>query len=190
VCLVGTRLSYSYFFAGIFNMRQYRIVGLVAAIAIVGWGCSSEDSPKMTTIAAEAIAIESGAKSALNSLLFDQQTYFMENDKFATSLGQLESGLVADTPTYRYNVTPQPNNQQAIAITATSKKPNLRSFIGVAFALKAGKEELTITQICETNTPSKKAPIAPAKPKRASDQVVCPAGSRNTVNVVAAEGLF
>jgi type IV pilus assembly protein PilA len=166
-------------------MRHYGTFGLIAAIAFTALGCTSQQSAQTNAIAAEAVAIESGAKSSVSSLLFDQQTYFMENDKFATSLSQLKSGLLAETSNYRYKITPQPSKQKGIAITATSKTPKLRSFTGVAFAVKLGKDQMTVTQICETNKPSQKAPIAPQNPRRASDKLPCPAGSRNSDDAIA-----
>jgi Type IV pilin-like G and H, putative len=167
------------------GMVGFKNIACVGAIALMAVGCTSQASVKVAEVAAEANAIESEARSAVRSLLFDQQTYFIENNKFAISIPQLKSGPLTENSNYRYAFTPKPDRKKGIAITAIPKKPNLRSFTGVAFAAKLGKDQMTVTQICETTKPSKKAPVAPATPKRASDKLDCPTGSRNADDIVA-----
>jgi hypothetical protein len=158
-----------------------KVVGVGAAIALLA-SCSTPDSGKSQISSA---TLESDAKSSVDSMLFDQQTYFLENDKFAASVGQLKSGLASETKSYTYTFVPRPNQRQGMAIKATPKVPNLRSYTGVAFAVKLGRESMTVTQVCETEAPSTTAPVAPANPSRPSDKIVCPPGSRAAFSVLA-----
>ncbi len=162
-------------------MRRLIVLASLSAIALTVVGCTST---KKTDILAKA-PIESDAKDAVNSILFDQRTYFMENDAFATSIASLKSSVLPETQSYKYTLIAKPNPAKGVVITATSKQPSLKSFTGVVFAVKSNKGLTTVSQICETVKPSTVAPKAPAIPKQPSDILHCPTGSRSTLDVVA-----
>lgn len=162
-------------------MRRFSVLASLSAIALTVVGCTSTKSPETLSKA----PIESDAKDAVGSILFDQKTYFMENDAFATSIQSLKTSVLAETQSYKYKLSPKPNPAQGVMITATSKQPTLKSFTGVVFAVKSNKGLTTISQICETVKPSTVAPKAPSVPKLPSDKLRCPTGSRSTLDVVA-----
>jgi hypothetical protein len=162
-------------------MHRFSVFASFSAIALTVVGCTSTKSSDILSQA----PIELGARDALNSILFDQKTYFMENDTFATSVKSLKSSVLTETDSYKYKITPKPNSSRGIVITATSKQSSLKSFTGVVFAVKSKKGPITVSQICETVNPSKIAPASPALPKLASDTLRCPSGSRSTLDIVA-----
>lgn len=162
-------------------MRRLIVLASFSAIALTVVGCTST---KKTEILAKA-PIELDARDAVGSILFDQKTYFMENDAFATSITSLKSSVLPETQSYKYSLVAKPNPAQGIVITATSKQPSLKSFTGVVFAVKSKKGLTTVSQICETVQPSNVAPKAPTIPKRASDKLHCPKGSQSTLDGLA-----
>ncbi len=162
-------------------MRRFSVLASLSAIALTVVGCTSTKPPETLSKA----PIESDAKDTVGSILFDQKTYFMENDAFATSIQSLKTSVLAETQSYKYKLSPRPNPAQGVMITATSKQPALKSFTGVVFAVKSKKGLTTISQICETVKPSTVAPKAPSVPKQSSDKLRCPTGSRSTLDVVA-----
>lgn len=162
-------------------MRRLSVLASLSAIALMAVGCTSTKNPEILAKA----PIELDAKDAVGSILFDQKTYFLENDTFATSIQSLKTSVLPETQSYRYKLTAKPNPAQGVVITATSKQPTLKSFTGVVFAVKSKKGLMTVSQICETVKPSTVAPTAPSIPKQSSDQLRCPIGSRSTLDVLA-----
>ncbi len=162
-------------------MRRFSVLASSCAIALMVVGCTSA---KKTETASKA-PIELDARDAVGSILFDQKTYFLENDAFATSITSLKSSVLPETQSYKYKLTPKPNPAQGVVITATSKQATLKSFTGVVFAVKSKKGLTTISQICETVKPSTVAPKAPSVPKQPSDKLRCPTGSQSTLDFLA-----
>ncbi|MDX2242305.1 MAG: type IV pilin-like G/H family protein [Leptolyngbyaceae cyanobacterium bins.302] len=152
------------------------------ALTLASVGCSAEvKTPKTATV-----SMEVEAREAIGSILFDQKAYYIGNQAFTTSVRNLPAVSSAmESPNYSYKIKAKPDTRKGIAVTATSKHPNLRSFTGVVFVLDAGKEKLTVSEICETTQPSKDAPNPPAVPKRPSEQIRCPVGSRSALSVLA-----
>lgn len=154
----------------------------VAALTVAIAGCTNNpDVSKLSSVPKEV-----EAKEAVGAILFDQRTYYIENQAFTTSASKLRTlANKLDTPNYTYKLKAKPNQRTGIAVTATPKLPNLRSFTGVVFAVDAGKQTLTISEICESNEPSKQPPSAPSAPQDPRDVIRCPVGSRSAIAVVA-----
>jgi len=166
-------------------MRQIKLIFAFAALAALSGGCSFVDSRSQAS-SLSAQSVELGARDTIGSILFDQRTYYLENQQFTSSVRNLRTmNYKLESPTYVYEIKTKPGNRNSVTVTATSRKPNLRSFTGVAFAVEAGKQKLTISEICETIKPSKQAPATPTAPDRPSDPIQCPAGSRSSSSVVA-----
>jgi hypothetical protein len=106
-----------------------------------------------------------------------QQAYFLENGKFATDIKEL--GIISNLETefYRYQIVPQKDSTQSVAIAAIPKTSELPSYIGAVFATKISGKTTTATQICETDKPSTLPPAIPAAPIGGSSKIQCPAGS-------------
>lgn len=150
----------------------------IAAFAIAG--CAPEKPVK-----APGLNLEREAKSSVGSMLFNQQTHFLAKQAFASSFKDLKEDAV-NTKDYSYRIVLKPNKFKGVAVTATSKNPKLRSYTGVVYVVNSKQAgNITLSQLCETQKPSKIAPIAPATPKRASDKLRCPAGSRSAFDLLA-----
>lgn len=106
-----------------------------------------------------------------------QQAYFLEKDKFATSIGELSVGIQPETENYRYQIVPQSNSTGSVMMTATAKRPELKSYTGAVFIVKNNKEALTIATICETEKPSSTPPAMPSAPSNLKAEIQCPTGS-------------
>lgn len=162
--------------------RSTLITTLAVTVAVAIAGCSSETK----TEDAKSISLESEAKNTINSVLFDQKQYFLENQTFTVAVDQLEgAGAILRSPNYTYTLKAKPNTQKGVAISASPRKPDLRSFTGVVFVVGGAKTKVTVSQICETETPSKTPPAMPAVPQKPTDALPCPTGSRSTLDLVA-----
>ncbi|MBF2028236.1 MAG: type IV pilin-like G/H family protein [Oscillatoriales cyanobacterium C42_A2020_001] len=163
-------------------MRGSKAIFSVAALVVAIAGCTnSSDVSNLSPVTKEV-----EAKESVGAILFDQRTYYIENQAFTTSASNLRTlANKLDTPNYIYKLKAKPNQRTGIAVTATPKRPNLRSFTGVVFAVNAGKQTLTISEICETTEPSKQPPAAPSAPRGPRDVIRCPVGSRSAIAVVA-----
>jgi hypothetical protein len=172
------------------------LCALLAAIAAVAMtGCSTEKPSKGSSSISESSTVENSiierqAKSSVSSVLFNQQTYFLEKKVFATSFDALKEEGTINTKNYSYRIALKPDKFKGVAVTATSKNPKLRSYTGVVYALKGGQSgNITLSQLCETKEPSKVAPLVPASPKlaakRAANMIACPAGSRSAFDLLA-----
>ncbi len=107
-----------------------------------------------------------------------QQAYYLEKEKFATTIKELGIGIKLETENYRYQILPQGNQRERVMMTARAKRPELRSYTGAVFAVKTrGKDIITLAGICETDKPSSTPPAMPATPRKGMAEFQCPAGS-------------
>ncbi|EAW36253.1 type IV pilin-like G/H family protein [Lyngbya sp. PCC 8106] len=120
---------------------------------------------------------ESEAKQYISAINKAQEVYYSEKNRFGTSIGELGIGIKAETENYTYQIVVGADQRNAIA-TATSKHSDLTSFTAVIFVVNQNDSETTVTQICETEEPSKLPPPTPKRPT-ANDEIQCPSGSRS-----------
>jgi hypothetical protein len=127
----------------------------------------------------ESNSPQAEAKSNIGTVNRAQQAFFLEYAKFAKTLNELQVGIKSETENYSYRIIPQRTKSPSVAVTATAKKPGLKSFTGFVYTTKAaGTDELLSLAIaCETNQASRKAPAVPQIPRSSSQQAKCPAGS-------------
>ena len=116
-------------------------------------------------------------KQFISSMNRAQQAYYLENNKFATTIEQLV-GIKPETENYQYRILPEGKLTSRVMMTATAKSPESKSYTGGVFVTKVNGESLTIWGICETNNPSK-IPLVMLKfiPSKEGGQIQCPAGS-------------
>ncbi len=116
-------------------------------------------------------------KQFITILIKAQQGYFLKNEKFAINIKEL--GIISNLETefYRYQIVPQKDNTQSVAIAAVPKNSELPSYIGAVFATKVNGKNTTATQICETDKPSTSPPAMPDASASGSSEIQCPAGS-------------
>lgn len=97
-------------------------------------------------------------KQIITAMNRAQQAYYLENNKFATTIEQLVA-TKPETENYQYKILPQGKSTSSVMMTATAKSPESKSYTGAVFVTKVNKENLTIAGICETNNPSKIPPV-------------------------------
>jgi hypothetical protein len=134
---------------------------------------------KITSFAKQkAEASQSEGRQRIGSMTRAQQAYFLENDKFAGSIKDLALGINSETTNYSFRTISQGNQKQQVVMTATAKKPELKSYTGIVYLIKNKKDVFTQSAICETEQPSMTAPAKPKLPTKSTETVQCPSGSR------------
>lgn len=115
-------------------------------------------------------------KQNINAMSRAQQAYYLENRKFATTISELGLGIKPESENYRYQIVLQGDSSSRVMMTATAKRPELKSYTGAVFVVKNNNEVLTFAGICETDKPSTKPPL-PSLPNNTSEKMQCPTGS-------------
>jgi hypothetical protein len=119
-------------------------------------------------------AKESEGKIYIGSMSRGQQAYFLEKNKFAQSIDELQLGIKSDSATYTYKI--ESASAAQVVITATAKTPELKSFTGVVIVEKPNTSEgITKSFLCGTETASTTPP--PITDKVTAAKFQCPTGS-------------
>ncbi|MBE9129305.1 MULTISPECIES: type IV pilin-like G/H family protein [unclassified Coleofasciculus] len=108
-----------------------------------------------------------------------QQAYYLENSKFAADVEELGVITNLESELYRYQIVPQGDRTQSVAITAQPKESGLPSYIGAVFVTEVNGDRTTVTKICETEQPSTSPPPMPIPPDGDALEILCPVGSRS-----------
>jgi type IV pilus assembly protein PilA len=114
----------------------------------------------------------SEAKSNLGVIARAQQSYRLEQGTFATSIDQLDARITNQF--FEYEIIPQAAPGKSVVFTAIPVEPDLRSYTGVAFQ---PTDDVFISGICETDSPSQTPPAAPPMPSSETEPIQCPPGS-------------
>lgn len=164
-------------------MRRHILFGLsVGAIAVISGGCEFFETKQPVNPTA---LIEAATLEQIDSLMFAQKIYFLENQSFTTSFNRLKMSMPLETQNYQFKLTPQPNAGKGMAVTAIAKNPNFRSFTGVVFAVPTGKDTMTVSQICQTSQASVVPPAIPKVPTNLINGIQCTKGSRAAYDYIA-----
>jgi hypothetical protein len=120
---------------------------------------------------------EAEGQQSISSINSAQQASYVEKEKFATAIDDLGLEINAETETYSYQIVPQSGSIPSTMVTAKAKNPQLKSYTGAVFAIKANDEVTTVSVICGTDQPSTTPPVMPMAPKNAEEAIKCPPGS-------------
>lgn len=158
-----TRSGYVKYFFDLFSAKQshkaYIFLGLVL-VGIIVPKVFVETRNQMVYNSQLEKAKQSEARSYTGAINRAQQAFYLENDKFATTLEDLQVGIREETSNYRYEIV-NSDSSQAI-VTATPKEDRLKSYTGAVFIVKnADGIGLTTAGVCESNAPSKTSPTVP-----------------------------
>ena len=110
---------------------------------------------------------ESEAKGIVDLIQKTQLLFYIENNRFSGNLQALGLNMSAQTDAYNYKILVA--DQTKTIVTATAKKPGLKSYTGVTLM----KGTTPQNKICETNSPSN----LPPQISVGGNQIQCPAGS-------------
>lgn len=121
-------------------------------------------------------ARQSVGKTDVGAMNRAQRAYFEENNKLAKNLDELQLGIKSETNNYVYKIILQPDSQSVMNI-AQAKREGLKSYVGLTYIAKIGNENLTISNLCETDRLLSKLPQMPSLNKKALDSnriIQCP----------------
>jgi hypothetical protein len=125
---------------------------------------------------------EDEVRAYLKKMNKAQQTFYAKNNRFASSLEELErSAATISLLSQKYNYIYKLNisDGDLSQLTATPRIDGLKSFTGIVILKNSGTSaDATVSTICETEQPAKVAPIANAS---ANDTVQCPTGSSKSL---------
>lgn len=120
-------------------------------------------------------AIESSGRLYLSSLARGQQAFFLEKNKFSSSIDDIGIGIKAEDNNYLLQIID--TQPKSVNMTATAKQDNVKSFAASVFVVGNTGSESTIFILCGTDTPSKTPPTVITAPKSETDKPTCPTGS-------------
>jgi Type IV pilin-like G and H, putative len=120
---------------------------------------------------------ETEGQQSISSINSAQEAFYVEKEKFATAIDDLGLEIEPETETYSYQIVPQSGSIPSTMVTAKAKNPELKSYTGAVFAIKANDEVTTVSVICGTDQPSTTPPVMPMAPKNAEEAIQCPPGS-------------
>lgn len=143
---------------------------------------ASNSNPTSTTSPTESTPSENPAEARarefIGTISKGQQAYQLENRTFASKIEDLGIGKTKSDDDYEYNISV--SDETKVQVTATAKKPGLKSFTAEIFVIGQKGNELTHRFLCKTNKPSQtppKMPISQGKVKTPQ----CPAGSSEVI---------
>ena len=120
---------------------------------------------------------EAEGQQSISSINSAQEASYVEKQKFATAISELDPDIKPETETYSYQIVPQSGSIPSTMVTAKAKNSLLKSYTGAVFAFKDKDEVTTVSVICGTDKPSTTPPAMPMAPKNAEEAIKCPAGS-------------
>lgn len=116
---------------------------------------------------------QSEGRTYVGSMNRAQQAFYLENNKFATSIDQLGLGIKPESDSYSLKIENSAADQ--VVMTATAKKPELKSYTGVVAVDTVNGQATTISYLCESEQGSAPPPSISGKVKSTGFQ--CPTGS-------------
>ena len=113
----------------------------------------------------------------INSMNSAQQAYFLENDKFTTELD-----MQSKVENYDLKIVLLTDTDKSIIHIAQAKREDIKSYLGLVYAIKVDSAELTIAKVCEAeiNIPLTSPPEIPQLTENAtSEDIKCPSGFKS-----------
>jgi hypothetical protein len=117
-------------------------------------------------------AAMSEARTYVGSINRSQQAHYLEKEKFAESLGELETGIPSETKNYIYaSKLLAPTRVQSFA---TPKVDNLTPYVGAVILTKVKDEGTVLATLCKSDQTTKTAP--PEMIFKEGEAPICPEG--------------
>ena len=128
-------------------------IGVIGAIAL----------PSVMDNTPRPKVFQSEAKQYVGSMNRAQQAIVIEKSAFATSVNALGIGIKTETKNYKYSVRA---TKQTAVNYGVSKKPELKSYVGGVFVIRAksnnGEDEMrTESILCSADTPGTRPHLPP-----------------------------
>lgn len=120
-------------------------------------------------------ARQSEGKTYIGTMNRAHQAYFLENNKFATTIEELQIGIKSETENYIYKIVPESNQSKSVMNVAQAKREGLKSYTGLVYVTEDNNgEKITNVKLCETNQALSKPPKMPTIPNKSSEKIKCP----------------
>ncbi|HIK04470.1 MAG TPA: prepilin-type N-terminal cleavage/methylation domain-containing protein [Trichormus sp. M33_DOE_039] len=103
-------------------------------------------------------AKQSEARNYVGTVNRSQQAFFLEYQRFATNLSELQVGIKTASENYLYTIEATGTNANAAQFKGVASKDALKSYyglVGTQLGDSATSEALTIAIACESTAPSK-----------------------------------
>jgi len=123
-------------------------------------------------------AYQSEGRTIVGSMNRAQQAYFLERERFASTLKELQIGVPDNTERYQYRVFSYPQRNRAVMVAGIPKNKGFKTYIGLISVGGANpKERLTFATICESEVAKPLLPQLPPMPTGQEKQAMaCPEG--------------
>ncbi|MGB6166306.1 MAG: type IV pilin-like G/H family protein [Geitlerinemataceae cyanobacterium] len=122
--------------------------------------------------------VEREAQDILAAFSRSQRTYYLEFRTFAANIEQLYAEIPDETDNYRYTLVTQGDGTESVMMTATAKRPDLRSYTTAVFMVPGDRGfPVSVGGTCATDEPSTTPPSMPSPPETADGDILCPSGS-------------
>jgi uncharacterized protein YjbI with pentapeptide repeats len=136
-------------------------------------------SPTNPSLSATQRKIVEG-KMIIGTLTRAQQAYYLENDRFTTSIEDLGAGIKPEMNDYRYRLFVAPDRHPSAMQVGLPKLSDLPTYIGFVHIEKAPKgESMTIATLCISQKPATPMPLWSAidyKNPKKGEPIACPKG--------------
>jgi hypothetical protein len=151
--------------------------GLTLSACQTSTSNSNANSP--TNSQAESTPQENPAEAVAREFIVTiskgQQAYQLENGNFTSKIEDLGIGKTKSNDSYEYQISL--SDKTKVQVTATAKKPGLKSYIAGIFVIGQKGNELTIRFLCKTDKPSQIPPKMPSLSQGQIKNRQCPSGS-------------
>ena len=122
---------------------------------------------------------QSEARVYVGSMNRTQQAFYLEKNRFASSLNLLQIGIKSETDNYSYRVSSVDSLNSFRRVTyqiGQAKQTGLKSYIGAVRVARQDGNTITVSVLCETNTPSTSQPPLPVLV--GDDKLECASGTQ------------
>ncbi|MGB3237196.1 MAG: type IV pilin-like G/H family protein [Geitlerinemataceae cyanobacterium] len=122
--------------------------------------------------------VEREVQETLAAFSRSQRTYYLEFRTFAADIEQLYADIPNETENYTYILLPQGDGTESVMMTATARRPDLRSYTTAVFMVPGDRGfPVSVAGTCATDEPSTTPPSMPSPPETADGDILCPSGS-------------
>jgi uncharacterized protein (TIGR03067 family) len=183
------------FTGGVFVLRVRNTSDVTTVAILCESDHSTKDTPTIPTASSEytdaQLSCPTGYKefspsydvrSVVSNLNRGQQAFFIEKNRFSSSVEDLGVGIKTETDNYSYKVRVFDNKR--VQTMGIAKKDALKSYTGAVFVLRIRNtsDVGTIAILCESDRPTKDIPPIPTASSEYIDaKLSCPSGYTQVV---------
>jgi uncharacterized protein YjbI with pentapeptide repeats len=155
------------------ELKNARLTGVVLEnVSLTNVKNLNREGTFASQFAVKVEPLQRAAKQMVGSLNRSQQAHFVEKEKFAAKLEELNTGIDPEAEQYRYRTFAYADRQRAVMQAAVPREPGLKTYIGLVNVTGRGG---TSSVICESDEAKPLLPQLPTTfPK--TGPMACPTG--------------